>query len=158
MVAAEGQTSSVLCVYRSPPPPRELSAKLKLCQAGDFLQTGTEAQACWAFSHSRRGSGPTWVKFCSRTLSPCKWNAKTVRRGEGRACGRRRVAVGVEPIGKMAAGLNGTRSAAVADWPPGHGKGPCGDPGVTFVCRRVGGCGGDSTKGNEGTGNRLPSR
>lgn len=69
----------------------------------------------------------------------------------------RRVAVGVAPMGKMATGFSGDRSTGLCRTViRGRGKRPCGDLVVTFVCRRVGRCGGYAREGNEEMGSRLP--
>lgn len=153
MVAEEGQTSFVPSVYRFPPP-RELSAKLKLFWTGTSFKLVARARPIGLFHPP---VGATVRHESSSVPATCSLASEMQRlRGEVRP-GCRRVAVGVAPVGKMAAGFSGARSAGLCrSVTPGRGKGPCGDLMVTFVCRRVVRCGGDARKGNEEMGSRLP--
>lgn len=157
MVAAEGQTSSVPCVYRFPSSSAGAERQTQTLSGRGLLTNWHWGPGLLGFFAQPSGQRSDMSQVLFQDLVPLQVKCKDCEERWGPRLWRRRVAVGVEPMGKMAAGLSGARSAAVVDWLAGRGKGPCGDPEVTFVRRRVGGCGGDSTKGNEGTGDRLPS-
>lgn len=94
-----------------------------------FFAAGTEGRAYWASSPSRRG---TAVRHESSSVPAACSLASEMQRLRGEVSSRcRRVAVGVAPMGKMAAGFRGDRSVRrCRTVTPGIGKGPCGDLGI----------------------------
>lgn len=101
MVADEVQTSFVPSVYRFPPP-RELSAKLKLFWTGTSFKLVARARPIGLFHPP---VGATVRHESSSVPASCSLASEMQRlRGEVRP-GCRRVAVGVAPVGKMAAGV-----------------------------------------------------
>lgn len=109
MVADEVQTSFVPSVYRFPPPPRELSAKLKLFWTGTSFKLVPRARPTGLFHPP---VGATVRHESSSVPATCSLASEMQRlRGEV-SPGCRRVAVGVAPMGKMAAGFSGARSVS----------------------------------------------
>lgn len=133
-MADEVQSSFVPSVYRFPPPPRELSAKLKLIGTGSSLQPGPKAGPT-GLLHPPVGAA---VRHESSSVPAACSLASEMQRLRGEVSSRsRRVAVGVAPMGKMAAGFRGDRSVrGCRTVTPGIVKGPRGLNGYLCLWRR----------------------